>query len=248
MQKELIKEIINNVVGKTAEGIAEILDSKKHVNEFVIASKLDITINQTRNFLYKLSDLGLVSSIRKKDKKKGWYTYFWRIENLKALEFLQNLLQKKISQINTQINSRETQQFYVCDKCKLEFSEESALLMNFTCDECGDIFTLKDNAKLLRELKKNVIKYEAELKVVSSEINNEKEKIDKLRLKEIEKEKKVKAKFRADKAFERKKLKELSGVGKKKTINKVSKKKVVKKLVKKILTKNKVSNKIVKKK
>ena len=45
--------------------------SNKHVNEFIIAKKLDLTINQTRNVLYKLADEGLVSSIRKKDKKKG---------------------------------------------------------------------------------------------------------------------------------------------------------------------------------
>lgn len=240
MQSELIKEIISSVVGKSAEGIADILDTKKYINEFVIATKLDVTINQARNFLYKLSDFGLVSSIRKKDKKKGWYTYFWKIENLKALEFLQNLLQKKINQINTQINSRETRQFYVCEKCKLEFAEENALLMNFTCDECGDIFTLKDNTKILRELKKNSIKYENELKIVSEEIEKEKQKNDKQRLKEIEKEKKVKAKIRADKASERKKIKDLE---KKKTDKKEkSKIKKILKTVKKI-SKKKISNK-----
>ncbi len=249
MQKELIKEIIVNVVGKSAEKIADLLDTKKHVNEFLIADKLEITINQTRNLLYKLSDFGLVSSIRKKDKKKGWYTYFWRIENLKALEFLKSLLEKKLEQIHIQIKNRESKQFYVCDRCKVEFTEENALFMNFTCGECGDVFTLKDNSKLIRELKKNLIKFEKELSTVSEEIEMEKQKNDKLRLKEIDKEKKEKSKIRAAKAEERRKNKPVtkSRSGLPKTLNSGSKvtKKVVKKKVKNSITKKAVKKKKV---
>ena len=96
------------VAGKQAEELADLLDSKKHVNEFVIAKKLDITINQTRNILYKISNYGLVSFIRKKDKRKGWYTYFWKIEILKSLEFLRGILIKRIDQISYQVKSKTT--------------------------------------------------------------------------------------------------------------------------------------------
>ena len=88
MLRKFLTDVILSIVGKPGEGLVELLYSKKHVNEFIIAKKLDFTINQTRNLLYKISDQGLVSSIRKKDKKKGWYTYFWKIEVLKSLEFL----------------------------------------------------------------------------------------------------------------------------------------------------------------
>ena len=107
MIKKFLREVVIIVVGKQSEEIADLLDNKKHVNEFIIAKKLDITINQTRNILYKLSDKGLVSSIRKKDKKKGWYTYFWKMEVLKSLEFLKAILDNKIDQITHQIKSRE---------------------------------------------------------------------------------------------------------------------------------------------
>jgi len=204
MRKDFIQEVVASVVGKQSEEIATLLDTKKHVNEFLIAKSLGITINQVRNILYKLSDFGLVSSIRKKDRKKGWYTYFWKIEISKAFEFLESLLEKKISQISSQINSRETKQFYVCDRCKVEVNEEHALLMNFTCDECGEIFALKDNAKVLRELKKHLIKYSNELVMVKEEIAIEKEKMDKQRLKEVQKEDRAKAKERAKKSAARK--------------------------------------------
>src|SRR3989344_8698412 len=119
MLKKFLRDVITLVAGKQAEKITDLLDSEKYINEFLIAKKLDITINQTRNILYKLSDHGLVSSIRKKDKKKGWYTYFWKIEILKSLEFLREVLINKINQINNQIKSRDVKQFYVCERCNI---------------------------------------------------------------------------------------------------------------------------------
>ena len=105
MLKKFLGEVMILVAGKQAENLAVLLDNKKYVNEFSIAKKMDLTINQTRNLLYKISDYGLISFIRKKDKKKGWYTYFWKIEFLKSLEFLKNILVKKIDQLNHQVKS-----------------------------------------------------------------------------------------------------------------------------------------------
>ena len=66
MLKKFLKEIIVSIAGKQAETIIDLLDGKKYINEFIIAKKLNLTINQTRNILYKISDHGLVSFIRKK--------------------------------------------------------------------------------------------------------------------------------------------------------------------------------------
>jgi len=155
MLNKLLEEII---VGKSAEGIVGLLNTPKYVNEFVIAKKLGITINQTRNILYKISDYGLVSSIRKKDKKKGWYTYFWKFEILKCLEFLKDFLMKNKMQIQEEINLRKSKVFYVCESCGLEYGEDEALLMNFTCDECGEIFTVKDSSKLIKDFERSLLK------------------------------------------------------------------------------------------
>ncbi len=103
MQVKFLKSIVETLVGKQAVPIIDLLTGKEHVNEFLIAKKLGLTINQTRNILYKLSDSGLVSSTRKKDKKKGWYTYFWKLEVLKSLEFLKSVLEKNAENISNQI-------------------------------------------------------------------------------------------------------------------------------------------------
>lgn len=232
MLKKFLREMVVIVVGKQAEEIADLLNTKKHVNEFLLAKKLDITINQTRNILYKISDHGLVSSIRKKDKRKGWYTYFWKIEALKSLEFLKRIFLKRINQLKNQIKSRQTKGFYICESCNIEFNEENALLHDFICPECGRVFIKKDNTKLLRELKRNLDKTRRELALVEIEIKKEKEKIEKEKLKEIKKKVKAKKKPVRKKLVKKKKKlvkKKIKEIPKKKKIKKVPKKKIIKK-------------------
>lgn len=238
----VIKEAIITVVGKQAGEITNFVDNKKHVNEFLIAKKMDITVNQVRNILYRLSDHGLVSSMRKKDKKKGWYTYFWKIEGLKSLEFLRGILLKRIEQINSQIKSREKKNFYVCERCKIEFNEETALLYDFTCNECGGIFSMKDNSKVLKEFNRNTEKLKKRLEVVEEELEKRKEKVEKKKEREYKKEEKEKAKIKEEK----RKIAAKKRAAKKKEKEKLAKKKKVKKKVaKKTKAKKK---KIIKKK
>ena len=206
MSDDFINEVIIYVAGKSAEEITKILSPKKYINEFLIAKKIHLTINQTRNILYKLSDSGLVSSIRKKDKKKGWYTYFWKIEALKSLEFLNHVSLKQIEQINSQINSRESKQFYICDRCNIELAEEKALLQDFICTECGEVFKIKDNSKFLRDFKRNLEKIKNKLSFINQEIEKEKAKIEKQKSADNKKLDKEKADESRKKRLARKKL------------------------------------------
>jgi transcription factor E len=252
MLRKFLEEVVEIIVGKQAEPIAELLESNKHVNEFIIAKKLDITINQTRNILYKLSDFGLVSSIRKKDKRKGWYTYFWRIESLKALEFLKEELVKRKTQIENQVKSRETKEFYVCERCKIELNAENALVQDFTCNECGEIMDLKDNTKLLKDFKRILDRINKKLKLVQVEVDIQIGKLDKKKEREAKKEaaekavKRAKSKKKAAKTRAiNKAAKEKENRGKKKIAKK--KKKPVKKTKKKV-KKSKRGKKVAKKK
>ncbi len=225
MLNKLLKEIMVSIAGKQAEEIVDLLDGKKYVNEFIIAKKLNLTINQTRNILYKISDHGLVSFIRKKDKRKGWYTYFWKIEIAKCLEFLKGNLEKKIDQMYHQIKSRQTKEFYVCERCHIEFTEENALLYNFACPECGNILSRKDNSSIIKEYNKELEKLRKELALVEEELGKEKGKIEKSKARETRKEEKLKKKEREEKKIAKRKLAQKD----KKIIKKEKKKKSQKK-------------------
>jgi transcription factor E len=236
MLKKFLEEIVVDVAGKQAEEMIDLLITPKYINEFIVAKKLDITVNQVRNMLYKLSDHGMASHIRKKDKRKGWYTYFWKIEILKSLELLRDILKKRIIQTDHQIKNREIKVFYICKRCNVEFNEENSLLQDFTCNECGNIFEIKDNTRLLRELKKDLLKNEKNFSLINEEIEIEKEKIEKKKIKIRKKEEKIKK----EKKMEKKKM------AKKFVVKKPIKKKIVKK--NKVLKKKVVKKKTVKKK
>ncbi len=242
MLQKFLKETMVSIAGKQAEAIIDLLDGKKYVNEFIIAKRLDLTINQTRNILYKISDHGLVSFIRKKDKKKGWYTYFWKLEILKCLEFLKADIMKKMDQIYHQIKSRETKEFYVCNRCNIEFNEENALIHDFTCNECGEIMSRKDNTHVIKEYNRELDKLRKELAFVDEALKTEKEKLEKSKARAMIKKEKLKKEMRKITSQKRKMQKKLD-------IKKIPKKKKTSKKIKSSKTKPKSKPKtIIKKK
>jgi transcription factor E len=250
MLKDLVKEVLSGIIGKQADEFVDVVFNKDYVNEFNIAKKLNLTINQTRNILYRVSDHGLVSYTRKKDEKKGWYTYFWKLNSLKSLYFLQDILLKKKREIGNLIETRESKIFYICDRCKIELSEDDALLQEFSCPECGDVLSIKDDVKLIENWKKMYSEIEEKLKLVEEEIKKENEKIEKQKEKEKEKAKKKAAKKKTSKKkTTKKKTAKKKTTGKKKTSGKkVTKKKLSKKKTTKKKTKKKTSKKKVAKK
>lgn len=238
MLKDFLEEVINLTVGKQSEEIVKLLNSKKHVNEFILAKKLDLTINQTRNILYKISDHGLVSSIRKKDKKKGWYTYFWKIEILKALQFLKSHLVKRVSLMERQLKNRESNRFYICKRCHIEMDEENAMLQDFVCPECGSILELKDDTKTLKDIEKVLTRTKKQLELVEAEIVIESEKLEKIRIRDFKREEAIKKKKRAESRAKRKKeSKKTTKKSPKKKSSTSAKGRTVKKAVKKPTTK-----------
>ena len=99
MQIRFLHDLVEELAGEGTGQIAEILFNKKDVNEFNIAKKMDLTINQVRNILYKLSNFGLVSFIRKKDNKKGWYIYYWTLKSEKCLVLIEKSLTERIMKL-----------------------------------------------------------------------------------------------------------------------------------------------------
>ncbi len=227
MQIKLLNDIVIETAGKQAGDIVNLLFGKKDVNEFLVAKKLKLTINQVRNIFYKLSNFGLVSFIRKKDRRKGWYTYFWTLNTEKALELLEKKLDKEIENLKQQLKSRETKRFYVCKTCKREVSEESALLHDFTCQECGEVYSLNEDQKILSDLKNEISKIEKYKLGLTAELGKVRLEREKKQLKLRKKLEKKAKKERMEKRAKKKKLE------KKAVKVKKSKKKPIKKKIRK---------------
>ena len=241
MQVKLLHDLVEEMAGADSGLIVEILFGKKDVNEFLISKKMELTINQVRNILYKLSADGLVSFIRKKDKRKGWYIYYWTLKTEKCLERLEKELMKRIEFFQGQLNNRETKRYYVCDSCAIEVSEEKALENSFTCDECAEVYVLSDNSKPIKETKLKISRTKKQLELIHKELTDVKEKVAKKRARAQKKE--------AKETAARKELLKQARAAARKKIAKKATKKAVKKATKKKATKKKVTKKkVVKKK
>lgn len=225
MQTKLLSSIISSIAGKPAVDIMNLLFGKKNVNEFVIAKKLKMTINQIRNVLYKLSDANLVSFTRKKDKRKGWYTYFWTLNLEKALDLIKDNINKEINNLRAQLKSRKEKRFYTCKTCLVEVSEETALLHDFVCNECGQVYELNADKKILLELENKIQRLERELVLIEEELG----KIGVEKVKKIEKETRKEKAEKIEKRLLKKKQRERE----KRKLNKPKKKKEIKKIKRK---------------
>lgn len=221
MQVKFLKSIVESLINKQSTPIIDLLIGKKHVNEFLIAKKLKLTINQTRNILYKLSDYGLVSFMRKKDKRKGWYIYFWTLNIYQSLSLLEENLKKELEQLEIQLKNRKEKRYYSCNTCSIEVNEETALMNDFICPECEEVYELSQNKEAIEQLEKEINKIKKEMEMVINERKLEEEKLEK------KKTVKIKTAERRIKA-ERSKNREL----KKKLAKKVPKKPIKPKKVK----------------
>jgi transcription factor E len=215
MPIKFLKSIVGHLAGKPAEIIVDLLIGKKDVNEFIICKKLNLTINQTRNILYKLSDYGLVSFIRKKDKKKGWYIYYWTLNVHTALKLLEENLNQELAKLNEQLKSRNDKRFYTCNTCMIEVGEEIALMNDFICPECEEVYQLSEKNEVIQKLQKEISKFQKDLELVKELKNDEESKIGKKRariVKKRETKKKQEAETRRiERKKERDKLKKAEG-------------------------------------
>lgn len=250
MQTNFLKQIVEDVAGEESSKIVDLLSKKNNVNEFNIAKKLGLTINQTRNLLYKLSHLGILSSVRKKDKRKGWYIYFWTLNVLKSLEILEAKIEEELADLEKELRKRQSERFFKCSLCGGEVNEEGALLHNFECPECGEIYLLSEKKEHVEEITKRINKLTKDLDLIKGERGVEQNKKEKQLSKEIKKREEDKKLKRAERASIRKKEKEklAKADAKRKGIKYVSHKDKKIAIKKQALAKKKANKKIADKK
>lgn len=161
---KVVKEVISTVAGADVVPLVKVLKGKKNVSEFQLAEDIGQEINLTRNMLYRLHNANLVSFTRKKDKKKGWYIYYWTFNHPRVKDLIKGLKKKRLDILQERVKREKSIHFFMCEnKCiRLEF--EQATEFNFKCPECGILLNQEDNTKLVKELEKELKDLEKEVK------------------------------------------------------------------------------------
>ena len=151
-----VEDVVVEVAGNDVLPLLQALKNKKNVSEFKLAEQIKTEINLVRNMLYRLYHANLVTFTRKKDKKKGWYIYYWTF-NTKRVKFLMaDLKKKKLEKLNERLNREKNSFFYICKNSWMRLDFEQATSFEFKCPECGQIMYPEDNLEVIEKIKKEI--------------------------------------------------------------------------------------------
>jgi len=122
-----------------------------------IASSTGLRINMVRKVLYDLFGKSLITGIRVKDERKGWFVYRWRSRR----EEVENFIEKQKKKINERLQQRldyeNSSEFYHCgnEECPRVTFEDSLEAM-FKCPSCSQVLNLKKNEKQKKAFAKKI--------------------------------------------------------------------------------------------
>ena len=151
-------EIITKVIGEDVVPLVKYLKDRKNVSEFKLADKLKIEVNATRNMLYRLHTLNLVTYNRKKDREKGWYISYWTFNKRRIKELMVGTKKEEISKLRDRLKNEVDNQnsYFICPSLCLRVDFEQATELDYKCPECGQLLKHQDNTKTIQHLKEKI--------------------------------------------------------------------------------------------
>src|SRR3989338_5972777 len=194
LTQKKIEEILLDIIGPDGLPLVQQLYGKEHVSEFDLATKTKKDIKVIRRMLYTLYNHNVVGFIRKKDKQKGWYIYYWTIlqENLK---FVYTKKKKELLfRLKQQLEEEGKELFFLCPRncVRLNFDQETDF--EFHCPECGELTGQDSGEEKIKIFKKQIGEVETELQSLIEEKKISKTKANERKKEVLSKKKKLKAK------------------------------------------------------
>ncbi|MCK4669891.1 MAG: hypothetical protein KAT43_01715 [Nanoarchaeota archaeon] len=160
----LIETVISDTAGPDVVPLVMKLKNKKNFSEFKLAETLKQEVNLTRNMLYRLLKYNLVSFIRRKDKRKGWYIYYWTFK-LKQVKFvIKKLKEGRLDRLKDRLQRENMENFYSCVHNCMRIAFDNAVEFKYKCPECGELLALEDNSEKIKQIEKNITELEKFLK------------------------------------------------------------------------------------
>ncbi|MCP8316972.1 MAG: transcription factor, partial [archaeon] len=128
--------------------VARALLNNENATDEEIASATGLKINTVRKALYDLFERSLISGIRVRDLKRGWFVYRWRAQRDQTDSFIEIQKKKSLERLKDRLIYESDHEFYHCGMltCPKRTFEESIDVF-FKCPNCGKILDLIDNSE-----------------------------------------------------------------------------------------------------
>jgi transcription factor E len=164
LTNKVIEKVVVDTAGEDVLPLVVELKHKKNYSEFKLAENLKVEVNQVRNMLYRLLKYNLVTFIRRKDKRKGWYIYYWtfRLKHIKNV--LRSLKRERLEKLKERLKREQSEQFFACENRCMRMNFEKASDFMFKCPECGLLLNQEDNSAKIKEIQAEIKTIEKDLK------------------------------------------------------------------------------------
>ena len=119
-----------------------------------------------RRVLYDLFGKGLITGVRVKDERKGWFVYRWRSRRDEVENFIENQKKKILDRLQKRLDYENSSDFYHCgnEDCSRSTFED-ALELFFKCPSCGQVLNLKKNEKIRKNFTKKIDEIRGDIRV-----------------------------------------------------------------------------------
>jgi len=158
ISNKLVEDIVKEVAGEDVVPLVNLIKNKKNISEFKIAEMMNLNVNVVRNMLYRLYHKNLVSFVRKKDKKKGWYIYYWTFNMKRVGTLFEEIRKKRVEKLKEWLEREKNNFFFSCPSGCMRLDFEKAMDYGFKCPECGALMSQEDNSKKIKELEEEIEK------------------------------------------------------------------------------------------
>jgi len=162
---EELLAFIETVMGPYARKVFEYLvELGEEASDSQISEALGLKVNEVRKALYALSEYGLLSYRRVRDKNTGWFIYYWRI-NIDDINGILLLRKKEIlRKLKERLNYENENSFYYCPVDGTRYTFDEAFENGFVCPRCGAELIYIDNEKTKKILLEKIRVLEEELR------------------------------------------------------------------------------------
>ncbi len=164
--KKAFDEVITEVAGEDVLPLVRNMGSRKNISEFKLSENIKMEINHVRNMLYRLYNVNLVSFIRKKDKTKGWYIYYWTFNKDRIKELIKSTKKGKLDQLKERVEREKSSQYFICKSRCIRLDFEQATEFLYKCPECGSLLQEENNSEKIKNLDMEIKRLEKEIKHV----------------------------------------------------------------------------------
>lgn len=137
--------------------VARALLNTEDATDEEIASATGLRINIVRKVLYDTFGKALITGVRVKDEKKGWFVYRWRAKRDQVDNFIENQKKKILDRLRKRLQYEESTEFYHCSNqdCPRVSFEQSVEIF-FKCPNCKELLNMVDNSKVKQALRQKI--------------------------------------------------------------------------------------------